>query len=110
MATKIRALQSLSSSEYGKLKTGETGFCKPSTAKQLVSWGMAEIISENEEGPKKEIKPFFTVGNYESKPESKPVLYKPDEEEDAEKAAGKKEVDEDREKKEQAELAKKKYK
>jgi hypothetical protein len=108
MATKIRALQSLSSSEYGKLKVGETGYCKPSTAKQLVSWGMAEIVSENEEAPKKEVKPFINVGGHESKPESKPVLYQPDE--DAEKAAGKKEVDEEKEKKEQAEQPKKKYK
>jgi hypothetical protein len=110
--TKIRALQSLSSSEYGKLRAGETGYCKPSTAKQLAQWGMAEIVSENEEAPVKEVKPFITMQGYEPKQESKPVLYDPEEkeekqltEEDAEKAEGKKNYDEER-----AETPKKKYK
>jgi hypothetical protein len=118
MATKIRALQSLSSNEYGKLRAGETGYCKPSTAKQLVEWGMAEIVSENEEPPKKEIKPFITMGGYEPKQESKPVLYQEPEEEksevkdEPEKAAQKNEIDpeKEKEKREQSETPKKQYK
>lgn len=72
---KIRALQSLASNEYGKLKTGDFGYCKPSTAKYLVEKGMAEIIQENVEPPAKEVKPFITMGNYQPKEEGKPVLY-----------------------------------
>lgn len=76
---KIRALQSLASNEYGKLKTGDFGYCKSSTAKYLAEKGMAEIIQENVEPPVKEVKPFITMGNYQPKEESKPVLYQPDE-------------------------------
>lgn len=117
--TKIRALQRLSSGEYGKLRAGETGFCKPSTAKQLAEWGMAEIVGENEEAPpKKEVKPFITMQGYEPKQESKPVIYNPEEieekqvpteTEEAEKAEGKKKYNEEPDN-ERAETPKKKYK
>lgn len=75
MAVKIRAKQSLSGNEYGKLRTGEIGYVKPHTAKQLVEWGMADIVAENVEAPVKEVKPFLTMAGYEPKEESKPVLY-----------------------------------
>lgn len=109
---KIRAKQSLASNEYGKLKAGEYGFCKPSTAKYLEEKGMADIVEENVEAPVKEVKPFLTMKGYEPKQESKPVLYQPEVEEksktkdEPEKAAGKKEYDEE----ERAEQKKKQYK
>lgn len=113
---KIRALQSLASSEYGKLSTGEIGYCKPSTAKQLVEWGMAAIVEENVNPPVKKIKEHIFMKGYEPKQESKPVLYEPEVEEkqeekdnkkdEPEKAAGKKEYTEA----ERAEQKKKQYK
>lgn len=117
MAVKIRALQSLASCEYGKLRPGEIGYCKPSTAKYLIEKGMAEIVEENVEAPAKEVKPFIQIGNYQPKEQSQPVLYQPEinekseAKEDPEKAAGKKEITEDeKEKKEVKETPKKHYK
>lgn len=110
MAVKIRAKQSLSGNEYGKLRAGEIGYVKPHTAKQLVEWDMAEIVAENVEAPVKEVKPFLTMAGYEPKEESKPVLVKDPEpenkEDEPEKAAGKKEYTEA----ERAEQKKKQYK
>lgn len=77
MAVKIRAKQSLSG-EYGKLRAGETGYCKPSTAKQLVEWGMAEIVEENVEAPVKKIREHIFAKGYESsKQRTGPVLTNP---------------------------------
>jgi len=112
MATKIRAKQSLASNEYGRLNVGEEGYCKASTAKQLVEWGMAEIVEENVEAPVKMVKPFITVGDYQPKSESKPVLYEEKEEkpEEPEKAAEKKQYEDEKEKKGVKETPKKQYK
>lgn len=88
------------------------GYVKPSTAKYLVEKGMAEIVEENVDAPVKEVKPFIQMGGYQSKEESKPILYEPEVEEksekkdEPEKAAGKKEYTEA----ERAELKKKQYK
>lgn len=114
MAVKIRAKQSLASNEYGKLRAGEMGYCKPSTAKYLVEKGMAEIVEENVEAPVKEVKPFIQIKDYQPKEESKPILYQPEIEEksaEPEQAAGKKEItEEEKEKKEVKETPKKQYK
>ena len=72
--TKIKANTRISG-EYGRLKTGETGYCKPSTAKELQMRGLATIVDENVEHQPKEVKPFITLEGLNN-PQPQSVLYK----------------------------------